>query len=233
MTELKLAVAKLPKYGVAESGDTVEVVERPGGGLSVVIADGQGSGPAAKRLSRLVVAKAMALIADGARDGAVARAVHDYLFAARDGKVSTALTIVSVDLRTHTLVLSRNSSCPVLVKEPGGEVTRYDEPVEPIGFHAAMKPAITERPLVEGLGLLTGTDGVFDAGGLGAGVRPAAARLAAGSGDTRGLADAVLAEALERDGGRARDDMTVLALWLDPSDGEEPVRTLTVSFPFR
>ena len=41
--KLKLAVAKINKYATSESGDSVEVVERPNGGISVVMADGQSS----------------------------------------------------------------------------------------------------------------------------------------------------------------------------------------------
>src|SRR5438309_816793 len=111
--DVQLAVAKTNKYASRDSGDTVEVVERPHGGFSVVLSDGQGSGKAAKSLSHLVTTKAVSMIKDGARDGAVARSVHDYLYAYRGGKVSATLTIVTVDLATHTLVLSRNTQCPI------------------------------------------------------------------------------------------------------------------------
>ena len=43
---VEIAVAKAAKYAVHESGDSVEVIERPRGGLSVVMADGQRSGRA-------------------------------------------------------------------------------------------------------------------------------------------------------------------------------------------
>ena len=84
--EVQVAVAKTHKYANRESGDTVELVERPTGGFSVVLVDGQGSGQAAKTLSLLVSAKAVAMLKDGARDGVVARAVHDYLHAFRRGR---------------------------------------------------------------------------------------------------------------------------------------------------
>ena len=41
--EVQIAVAKVNKYATSESGDTLEVIERPNGGLSVVLADGQTS----------------------------------------------------------------------------------------------------------------------------------------------------------------------------------------------
>ena len=44
---VQVDVAKVGKYAVGVSGDSVEVVERHGGGISVVIIDGQGHGRAA------------------------------------------------------------------------------------------------------------------------------------------------------------------------------------------
>ncbi|MBI4730570.1 MAG: hypothetical protein HY781_00240 [Chloroflexi bacterium] len=72
--EVQIAVAKTNKYAVTESGDTLEVVERPNGGLSVVLADGQTSGRGAKAVSMMVVRKVISLLAEGVRDGAAARA---------------------------------------------------------------------------------------------------------------------------------------------------------------
>ncbi|HUW09581.1 MAG TPA: hypothetical protein VM537_07600 [Anaerolineae bacterium] len=40
----EIAVAKVGKQASAENGDTAEVVERPIGGISLVLADGQSSG---------------------------------------------------------------------------------------------------------------------------------------------------------------------------------------------
>ena len=86
--EVQIAAEKINKYATSESGDTVEVVERPRGGVSIVVADGQRSGRSAKAISNIVVRKAIALLAEGVRDGAVARATHDYLHLQRGGKVS-------------------------------------------------------------------------------------------------------------------------------------------------
>jgi len=41
--EVQIAAAKVNKYATSESGETLGVVERPNGGLSVVLADGQTS----------------------------------------------------------------------------------------------------------------------------------------------------------------------------------------------
>ena len=72
--EVQIGVAKINKYATSESGDTLEVVERPGGGVSIVLADGQRSGKSAKRISNMVGRKVISLLAEGVRDGAAARA---------------------------------------------------------------------------------------------------------------------------------------------------------------
>src|SRR5512144_2102019 len=113
--EIQIAVAKTNKYAVSESGDTLEVVERPNGGMSVVLADGQTSGRGAKVVSTMVVRKVISLLAEGVRDGAAARAASDYLYTERKGKVSATLNILSVDKQTSTLVITRNNPVPALI----------------------------------------------------------------------------------------------------------------------
>src|SRR5919206_2626761 len=115
MLEVQVAVAKVGKYASSESGDTIEQIERPRGGFSFVIADGQGSGRGAKTLSNMVTARAITMLKDGARDGAVARAVHDYLFSYRHGQVSATLNILSVDFQAQMIVVSRNNPLPYYI----------------------------------------------------------------------------------------------------------------------
>jgi serine phosphatase RsbU (regulator of sigma subunit) len=222
MLDVQIAVAKTSKYASRESGDTVEVVERPNGGFSVVLADGQGSGRSAKNLSHLVTTKAVSMIKDGARDGVVARSVHDYLLAYRGGKVSATLVILSVDLASHTLVMSRNSHCPILMSRPGSEgIIVVDEPSNPIGIYSKTKPSITELPLEAYTYVVTYSDGLMEAGkrtGQSIDLPTMVAELLAqGPSTARDLADHLLAKALECDDLRPADDMTALVLAILPS----------------
>ena len=228
MLDIQIAVAKTNKYATAESGDTVEVVERANGGFSVVLADGQGSGRAAKSLSHMVTTKAVSLIKDGVRDGAVARAVHDYLYAYRGGKVSATLVIMSIDLTTRTLVLSRNSHCPVLLWQTEGGPARFETASNPIGIYQKTKPAVCELPIEPPLYAITYSDGLMEAGrrdGHSIDLPSLVSeRLAQGLTTACCLADYLLEEALTLDANRPMDDMTVLVAAILPLEDADSTR---------
>ena len=232
--EIQAAVAKIGKYASSESGDTVEMIERPHGGLSLVMADGQRSGRSAKAISNVVARKAISLLAEGVRDGAAARATHDYLYTYRGGKVQATLNIVSVDLVTHTLVISRNTHCPVIVATPQG-LRVLDEPSQPIGIYKGTKPVITELSIEPGTYVVAFTDGVLHAGEhTKRGPLDVIAFVdgwLAHAPEAETLADALLSEAMARDEGRPRDDMTVLVVAVLPRAAQDDVRRLVVRIP--
>jgi len=231
--EIKVAAAKVGKWATSESGDTLEMIERPHGGLSLVLVDGQRSGQAAKAISNLVARKAISELAEGVRDGAAARAAHDYLYTHKGGKVSATLNILSVDLVSNTLVLSRNSHCPIIVITPDRGLWLIDEPSQPVGVRRGTKPQITELPLVAGTVIVVYTDGLEAAGARSSYLFdiPAAVReLAGDDASAQQLADGLLERALALDEGRPRDDISVLALHVADraSDG---VRHLMLTLP--
>ena len=215
--EVCFAVAKVSKYASSESGDTLEMIERPHGGLSMVLVDGQRSGKSAKSISNVVARKAVQLLAEGVRDGAAARAAHDYLFTYRGGKVSATLNILSIDTRTKTLVISRNNPAPVILHTASQGLYLLDEPSKIVGVNQNVKPIITEIPLEIGTLAIAFTDGLQHAGSVGGskGFDPVPivkALISEGAIDAPLLADALLERALDLENGRPRDDISVMCI---------------------
>jgi len=235
--EIKVAVAKIRKWATSESGDSLEMIERPQGGFSFILVDGQRSGRAAKAISNLVARKAISELAEGVRDGAAARAAHDYLYTHKGGKVSATLNILSIDLASNTLVLSRNSRCPIVAITPSGGFCLLDEPSEPIGVRRGTKPQITELPLAAGTVVVVYTDGLEMAGARSSRVFdvPAAIReLTAGNEvSAQQVADSLLERALALDDGRPHDDISVLVVAVVTRDNKDDVRRMSISFPIR
>lgn len=234
MPLIRIAVAKTHKYGSRDSGDTAEIAERPTGGISVVLVDGQGSGAAAKSLSMLVSSKAVALVKEGVRDGAVARSAHDFLHAYRHGKVSATLELASVDLASSSVVVTRNSSTPYLVCVDG-EVRRQDQTAGPIGVYRHSRPVVDQFEIAAGLQVILFTDGVAGAGRRRGRLFDPLEYMrehACTASSVSDVADGLLMAAVAADDGRPADDMTVAVLALEADGADpEPVRRMYVSFP--
>jgi serine phosphatase RsbU (regulator of sigma subunit) len=231
--EVTVGVAKVRKYAVSESGDTVEVIERPNGGLSIILADGQSSGRGAKWISTLVVRKVITLLSEGVRDGAAARAASDALFTERGGKVSSTLNILSVDNQTRTLVITRNNPAAVLLAK-NEDVQCLDEPCLPIGLYRGTRPLISEIDLEPGLTAVVFSDGLVHAGdryGQSMDVPVCLkALLEEEQPSAQMIADSLLEMAYNLDRGRPADDISVVVLRVTSHAGDE-VRRMTVRLP--
>lgn len=231
--EAQIAVSKIAKYATSESGDTLEMVERPAGGVSFVLADGQRSGRSAKAISNVVARKAISLLSEGVRDGAAARAASDYLYTYRAGKVLATLNILSIDLQTQTMVVTRNNPSPVIIVEKG-EIRLLDDQVAPVGTRRSIRPVIEEIPLSLGLTAVVYTDGLTHAGDrVGQPMRVqevVAGLLEAGDPEPIDWADALLKRALALDDGRPSDDISILVASVGPP-GDNDIRRLNVRIP--
>ncbi|MBP1467509.1 SpoIIE family protein phosphatase [Candidatus Chloroploca sp. M-50] len=235
MFEIEVAVAKVAHHGSGESGDTLEMIERPGGGFSFVLVDGQGTGRGAKTLSNLLATRAISLLKDGARDGAAARAVHDYLYTYRMGQVAATLNILSVDFQSGKILMSRNNPAPFFVIDRHG-LHSYSEPSTPIGLQPMTKPIISELPVAAYTYVVVFTDGLLRAGErtgedveIGNFLSGWPAELGRSAQE---LTDTLLRRALELDVGEPSDDMSIVTLAVLPAATTHSVRRLRTVVPF-
>jgi hypothetical protein len=194
MYKIRFGVAKVNKYASKESGDTVEIVERPldtnfNGGLTAVLVDGQGSGRSAKQTSNFVAGHCVALVKQGVRDGAVARAANDQLYFYKSGGVSATLNLISLEFATNTLLITRNNPLPVYLgrwekageatsekaeieveveAEEGGElrpvVLSLDEESEALGIYPQARPVVRRFEMTPGMLVVAFSDGISRAG---------------------------------------------------------------------
>jgi serine phosphatase RsbU (regulator of sigma subunit) len=232
--EIQIGVAKINKYASSESGDTLEVIERPNGGLSVVLADGQRSGKSAKRISNMVVRKVVALLAEGVRDGPAARAASDYLYSMRSGKVLATLNIITIDLETNTLVLSRNNPAPTYIYRENSTLL-LDEKSQPVGIYRNTKPVITEFPINAGLIVVAFTDGISTAGSRKSNhidIKQVLINHAKNNSSAQEIANHMVETALDLDDQRPIDDISVVVLKVHDKC-KDYVRRMSVSLPIK
>jgi len=237
--EILIAVSKINRYSTPDGGDTLEVIERPNGGLSVVLADGQSNGQESKIISSLVVHKVISLLAEGIRDSAAARATSDFLYTERGGKVSATLNILSVDLQTNTVVISRNNSAPVFIVAHDRIDCMSSESL-PIGSARNIRPSTSELPLESGLTIIMYTDGLLHAGERYGKTLDVCTTIEAMVMDIEStsqdfpspqkLADALLANAIRLDEGRPEDDISVVVL-KSVEQNRDAIRRMDIRFP--
>jgi serine phosphatase RsbU (regulator of sigma subunit) len=162
----------------------------------------------------------------------VARAVHDYLYTYRMGQVAATLNILSVDLRSGTVLVSRNNPAPFFVLD-GGQVHSHSEPSTPIGLHAGTKPRITEIPLRENLYVVVFSDGLLKAGqrfGEDLDIVNFLSAWPVADGAPP-LAEALLTRAMDADRGAPADDMSIVVLAALPNRSVGRTRRMWVSLP--
>jgi serine phosphatase RsbU (regulator of sigma subunit) len=233
--EIQIAVAKINKFDSVESGDTLEVVERPNGGVSVVLADGQSSGRQAKHISTSVVRKVISLLAEGVRDGAAARAASDALFTERSGESTAFLNILSADLETGTIVISRNNPAPVFVAQRE-KVECLGSESTAIGITRNVRPMISEIPLEYGTTIVMYTDGLLNAGirnGQGLDICMLLESLLEDQEPSaQEIADTILLNAIKMDNDHPDDDMSIVVLRALPKE-RDMIRRMSVLIPVR
>jgi len=230
--EIRIAVSKIDKFGSGNSGDTVEVIERPNGGISVVMADGQINAKDHKSISTLVSHRVIDHISHGVRDGAAIRATNSRIFAEHQGNVRADLNVISVDLQTNTILISRNNPVPVFLIDEE-KVECLDTESDPIGWQEEITPSIVELRIRPNMAIIAFSDGVFFAGrenqqktdictiieGLIEEQEPFAQEIA----------DFLLSRSIRLDDGRPKDDMSVIVLLVSP-ESNDIIRRMNVSF---
>ena len=224
---LRITTASTHKYAASDGGDSVDVVERANGGIGLVLADGQGSGPAAKTLSLAAVNRSGGLLRDGARAEAAAMAVSDALVAQRGGKVSVAIDVAIIDPGEAHLVLARLSTTPAFWRDAEGRWHALPATPEPAGRYPAQIPEIHRMTLSAGCALALVSDGITGAGSRN-GARFDPLVWLDGEGISGDLAADLLAAALAADHGRPGDDCTVVALVVEPESPEPRIRATSV-----
>ncbi len=231
---LSVSASKINKWAVRESGDTLEMIERPHGGISFVLADGQSSGEAAKAISIRVVRKVVSDLAEGVRDGAAVRAANDMLHALRGGKVSSTLVVLSVELDSRSLIVTQCGDSAVYVRYPGGDLTLLESETPALGFYRTTRPTVEHLYLEPGLLACAFTDGLRHAGeraGSPLDIPAAIEDIWQSSPSVAAVSQGLLERAIALDDGRPNDDTSVIVLQVQSGPPSGP-RGMQVEVPF-
>ncbi len=230
--ELQAAISKTARHSSSAQGDKVEIIERPNGGISIVMAEGKLSGRRSRSIAMKAVHSVLSLIASGMHDGASARMVLNNIVKDHKGKAQVKLHIISFDLESKSIVITKNNSTPVVtVFEDVAEYLRFDGTPE---TEQALSPSVFQFEIEEGRDFILVSDGILQAGTQYE--QPLDLRVFVESlfednePTVQAVADAILNQAISHDIGRPQDDMTVIVLRISPSPSTN-IRRECVHFP--
>lgn len=229
--EIKIAVVKVDKYHSGNSGDTVETIERPNGGISIILADGRINSDHDKGISTMASHKVLYEISQGVRDSAAIRHTSNSIFEEHKGSVQANLNLISVDCQTNTILISRNNPVPVfLVTNEVVDCLSSDS--GPIGEEMDIRPTIVELPINPGMAVIALSDGVYNAGSGSKQYLEISTALEALFEDqeptAQEVAEHLLNRAIRLDEGRPEDDMSIIVLLVSPVTTDK-IRRMNIS----
>ena len=231
--EIHAAISKIESYASTEQGNKVEIIERPNGGISIVMAEGKLEGNRSKDVSISAVHDVIKQIAENVPDGAASKKVLSKVQKKYQDKVSINLSILSCDLQSNTIVITKNNITPVVIYESGeSRCLPMDEDAEKMRFSSV----VYQFEFQLGQTFVLFSEGVMKAGANTN--NPIDICSSAGAvfdeensePNVQEVADFILKQAITHDSGQPKDDMTVVVLRVSPSTSTE-IRRESVCFP--
>ena len=231
--EIKVAIAKIDKHGYSNSGDTVEVTERPNGGISIVMADGQIDQRNNKAISSMVSHRVIDHISEGVRDGASIRTAANRIFNEYEGRVEANLCVISADLQTNTIIISRNNPLPVFLISEETVDCLFSES-ERIGSHSEVTPSIIELPIRAEMTVVAFSDGIYHAGRHNQQSMDVCTTIEAFIDEqeptAKEIAEFLLQRAIRLDDEKPQDDMSIIVLQVSSRPSDD-IRRINISLP--
>ncbi len=230
--EIRVAIAKVNGFASEELGDQVEVIERPHGGLSVILAEGKLKGQHSTMIARKGVQKVLASIFEGVHDGTAARQVLAEIQNSFGNNAQLSLSLLSCDLQSNSIILTKNNDIPVIIiRNSESDYIRCDANKYE---GSPDKPSVYQFPLDSAFTIIMFSDGVAKAGSTD-GYRAQwctflGAIMEEQNPSVQDLADFLLDQAIGIDYGEPKDDMSVVALQVS-SDLSSGIRRMSLILP--
>ncbi len=204
------AVARMVKDGGHVSGDNYSFLEMDNGQIAMMLSDGMGSGSNACQESELVLELLEKFLEAGFSEETALKMMNSAMVIRGEDDLYSTVDICSLDLYTGCCDLYKIGAATTFIKRRD-YVERIESSSLPVGATHRIETGKTKKQLEDGDILVMMTDGVLeylkaeDPDLVMCGILKNLQMRHPGQ-----IADAVLEEVLERTGGKAADDMTIL-----------------------
>ena len=208
---LQVGVAKTTKKGSPVSGDSCIQTKLEDGKYLIAISDGMGSGPEARKSSKIAIKMLERLLGSGFEKETSIKLINSTLSANTEEDMYATLDIEIFDLYSGNMELIKNGACPTYIKR-GNEVLILKSSSLPTGILEDIDLDVYEKELEDGDIIVICSDGIIDSNKEYLNKELWIKYLLEDmkTDDVQKIADIILNEARDNDFGKEKDDMTVI-----------------------
>jgi len=209
---IQVGIASSKKIDSPISGDSLSQVQLEDGNYLLALSDGMGSGPEARKNSKIAIKILERSLKAGFEKDVSVQAINSAIYAEGQEKDMYATLDVGIfDLYGGKIEFIKNAACPTYIKRKN-QVKMIKAETLPTGILPEIKLEVYEQDLEDGDLLVMCSDGIIESDKeyLNKEVWIKYLLEDMNLTDAQRIADIILSEAKDKDFGKEKDDMTVL-----------------------
>lgn len=208
---MQVGLAKAKKFDSIISGDTTLQTRLEDGKYLLAISDGMGSGPDARKSSKIAIKTLERLLKSGFNNDTALKLVNTTISANTDEDMYATLDVSILDLYKGNMKFIKNGACPTFVKR-GGNVETLKSVSLPTGILNNIDLVEYNYDLQDGDIVVMCSDGILESNKeyISKDLWMQEILEEIETDDAQRMADLILKEAIDNDFGKEKDDMTVM-----------------------
>ena len=208
---LNVGIARAKKYDSPVSGDTSLQTKLNDGKYLLAISDGMGSGPEARKSSKIAIKMLERMLTSGFKKDVSIKMINSTLSANNDEDMYATLDILILDLYQGNIEFIKNGACPTYIKR-NKEVELVKSISLPTGIINDIDLVVYDKDIKDGDIIVMCSDGIVESNTeyLHKELWLKYFLEELQTDDVQQIADLIISEAIDNDYGKEKDDMPVI-----------------------
>ena len=208
---LNVGIARAKKCDSPVSGDTSLQTKLNDGKYLLAISDGMGSGPEARKSSKIAIKMLERMLTSGFKKDVSIKMINSTLSANNDEDMYATLDILILDLYQGNIEFIKNGACPTYIKR-NKEVELVNSISLPTGIVNDIDLVVYDKDIKDGDIIVMCSDGIVESNTeyLHKELWLKYFLEELQTDDVQQIADLIISEAIDNDYGKEKDDMTVI-----------------------
>lgn len=208
---LKVGIARTKKHESPVSGDTSIQTRLNDGKYLLAISDGMGSGPEARKSSKIAIKMLERMLKTGFKKDVSIKMINSTLSANASEDMYATLDVLILDLYKGNIEFVKNGACPTYIKR-NKEVELVNSIALPTGIINDIDLVVYDKDVKDGDIIVMCSDGILESNDdylhKELWIKYFLEELQ--TDDVQQIADLLISQAIDNDYGKEKDDMTVI-----------------------